>query len=101
MSRAKADRFVGIDVSKARVDVHVQPEGTAFYCATDTEGLASLVERLTPLQPRPVVLEASGGYEGVISAACRLRGSAWRSTTRRRPGSETAASRVKSEPGPR
>ncbi len=23
-----ADRFVGIDVSKARVDVHVRPDGT-------------------------------------------------------------------------
>src|SRR5713101_9412481 len=30
-----ADRFVGIDVSKARVDVHVRPDGTAFGCATD------------------------------------------------------------------
>ena len=64
-----ADRFVGIDVSKARVDVHVRPEGTAFYCATDTEGLAALAERLTPLQPRLVVLEASGGYEGVVAGA--------------------------------
>ena len=64
-----ADRFIGIDVSKARVDVHVRPEGTAFYCATDTDGLAALVGRLTPLRPRLVVLEASGGYEGVVAAA--------------------------------
>src|SRR6516165_2621230 len=58
-----ADRFVGIDVSKARVDVHVRPDGTAFYSGTDTEGLAELVRRLTPLRPTLVVLEASGGYE--------------------------------------
>lgn len=63
-----ADRFVGIDVSKARVDVHVRPDGTAFWSATDTEGLAELVRRLTPLRPTLVVLEASGGYEGVIAA---------------------------------
>ena len=63
-----ADRFVGIDVSKARVDVHVRPDGTALWSATDTEGLAELVRRLTPLQPTLVVLEASGGYEGVIAA---------------------------------
>ena len=63
-----ADRFVGIDVSKARVDVHVRPDGTAFFSATDTEGLAELVRRLTPLRPMLVVLEASGGYEGVIAA---------------------------------
>jgi transposase len=63
-----ADRFVGIDVSKARVDVHVRPDSTAFWSATDPEGLAELVRRLTPLRPTLVVLEASGGYEGVIAA---------------------------------
>ena len=67
--KTEAERFVGIDVSKARVDVHVRPDGTAFWSATDTEGLAELVRRLTPLRPTLVVLEASGGYEGVIAAA--------------------------------
>jgi transposase len=64
-----ADRFVGIDVSKARVDVHVRPDGTAFGCATDPEGLSALVARLKPLSPCLIVLEASGGYEGVVAAA--------------------------------
>jgi len=64
-----ADRFVGIDVSKARVDVQVRPDGTAFGCATDPEGLGVLVARLQPLSPCLVVLEASGGYEGVVAAA--------------------------------
>jgi len=64
-----ADRFVGIDVSKARVDVHVRPDGTAFGCATDPEGLSALVARLKPLSPCLVVLEASGGYERVVAAA--------------------------------
>jgi hypothetical protein len=68
-AETEADRFVGIDVSKARVDVHVRPEGSVFYCTTDTDGLAELVGRLTPLRPRLVVLEASGGYEGVVAAA--------------------------------
>jgi transposase len=63
------DRFVGIDVSKARVDVHVRPDGTAFGCATDPEGLGALVARLKPLSPCLVVLEASGGYEGVVAGA--------------------------------
>lgn len=67
--KTEADRFIGIDVSKARVDVHVRPEGSVFYCTTDTDGLAELVGRLTPLRPRLVVLEASGGYEGVVAAA--------------------------------
>jgi transposase len=65
----EADRLIGIDVSKARVDVHVRPDATAFHCTTDPDGLAELATRLTPLQPRLVVLEASGGFEGVVAAA--------------------------------
>ncbi len=64
-----ADRYVGIDVSKGRVDVHVRPDGTAFACATDPDGLADLVRRLKPLQPKLIAMEASGGYEGVVAAA--------------------------------
>jgi transposase len=64
-----ADRFVGIDVSKARADVHARPDDTAFGCATGPEGLGTLVARLQPLSPCLVVLEASGGYEGVVAAA--------------------------------
>ncbi len=64
-----ADRFVGIDVSKNRVDVHVRPDATAFACTTNPEGLADLVNRLAPLQPQLIAMEASGGYEGVVAAA--------------------------------
>ena len=64
-----ADRFVGIDVSKGRVDVHVRPDATAFACTTDAEGLADLVTRVTSLQPQLIAMEASGGYEGVVAAA--------------------------------
>jgi transposase len=68
-AKSETDRFTGIDVSKARVDIHVRPDGTAFHCPTDSEGLAELIGRLTPLRPRLVVLEASGGYESVVAAA--------------------------------
>jgi DNA replication protein DnaC len=68
-AKSEADRFIGIDVSKARVDVHVRTDGTAFHSTTGTDGLAALVGRLTPLRPRRVVLEASGGCEGVVAAA--------------------------------
>jgi transposase len=64
-----ADRFVGIDVSKSWVDVHVRPDGTKWRCTTDSEGLAELVRRLHPLHPRLVVMEASGGYEGIVAAS--------------------------------
>ena len=68
-SMPAADRFVGIDVSKAWVDVHVRPDGTVFHCATDSEGLAELVRRVHPLKPCLIVMEASGGYEGIVAAS--------------------------------
>jgi transposase len=66
-SKSEVDRFVGIDVSKAWVDVHVRPEGTAFRCEVDSEGLSELVRRLKPLVPRLVAMEASGGYEAIVA----------------------------------
>jgi transposase len=38
--------FVGIDVSKAQLDVHVRPSGEAFAVARNGKGLNELVERL-------------------------------------------------------
>lgn len=68
-STLAADRFVGIDVSKSWVDVHVRPDGTACRCLTDGAGLTELVRRLQPLSPVLVVMEASGGYEGIVAAS--------------------------------
>jgi len=61
--------FVGIDVSKDRLDVHVRPSGEVFGVARDGEGLEELVARLRPLAPTLVVLEATGGFEAVVAAA--------------------------------
>ena len=66
--------FVGIDVSKAALDVAVRPGGTAFRVANDPRGLAELVERLRPLRPALVVLEATGGYELPAVAALQAAG---------------------------
>ena len=66
--------YVGIDVAKDRLDVHVRPGGKAFAVARDGEGLAALVERLIGLAPALVVLEATGGYEQTVAAAIAAAG---------------------------
>src|SRR3954462_10994483 len=68
----KAPTFVGIDVSKQRLDVHARPSGESF--ATDDEGVAGLVERLAALAPALVVLEAAGGLEVRLAAALAAAG---------------------------
>ncbi|HTZ79523.1 MAG TPA: IS110 family transposase [Stellaceae bacterium] len=66
--------FVGIDVSKDRLDVHVRPGGEAFAVARDGEGLTVLVGRLRDLAPRLVAVEATGGFEMTVSAAIGAAG---------------------------
>jgi transposase len=61
--------FVGIDVSKDRLDVHVLPEGTAFAVARDGKGVADLIDRLSALALERVAVEATGGFETVVAAA--------------------------------
>jgi transposase len=66
--------FVGIDVSKASLDVHLRPQGKSFRLANDPDGIAILVERLKALGPAGIVLEATGGYETAAAAALALAG---------------------------
>src|SRR2546427_3232479 len=54
--------FVGIDVSKAQLDVAFRPEGRVS-APNDEAGGAQGLERLRAVPPTPVVLEATGGLE--------------------------------------
>jgi transposase len=60
---------VGIDVSKDRLDVHVEPSGEAFAIARNAGGVEALVERLRGLSPKTVAVEATGGFETVVVAS--------------------------------
>jgi transposase len=60
---------VGIDVSKARLDVALLPSGETFALANDEEGLRELTEKLTEVRPALVVLEATGGLQRPLVAA--------------------------------
>lgn len=61
--------FVGIDVAKQHLDIHVRPTDERFRLLRDEAGLGNLVERLRCLGPVLVVLEATGGYEVPVAAA--------------------------------
>lgn len=55
--------FVGIDVSKARLDVAVRPSGQSESVSNDQAGIKALVKRLGEIHPSLIVLEATGGIE--------------------------------------
>lgn len=67
-SKTESDRYVGIDIAKDHAAVHVRPDGITFSCRTDAQGLHDLLARLQPLEPKLIVLEATGGYEAVVAA---------------------------------
>jgi len=56
------ETYVGIDVSKDRLDVHILPQDEAFAVERNGKGLALLVERLRPLLPSLIVVEATGSF---------------------------------------
>ena len=66
--------FVGIDVSKARLDIAIRPAGTTSTAPHDDAGMASVVEQLRQMQPTLVVMEATGGLEVVLSGALAAAG---------------------------
>jgi len=66
--------FVGIDISKARLDVALRPAGSPFTVPYDDAGIAMVVERLGALSPVGIVVEATGGLEVLLSGALATAG---------------------------
>jgi len=66
--------FVGIDVSKAALDVAVHRPATRWTVDYTEATLPPLVARLTALAPALIVLEATGGLEGPLVGALAVAG---------------------------
>ena len=70
---ANATTWIGIDVSKAKLDVAVSPSAEQWQVDRTPAGLSVLVERLHALRPERIVLEATGGHEVIVAAALASR----------------------------
>lgn len=62
------ETFVGIDVAKDQLDVHVLPKAAHFTTNNDVNGIAVLIARLREENPSVIIMEASGGYETTLAA---------------------------------
>lgn len=60
--------FVGIDISKAWLDIAVHEQAETFRASNDEAGIASLVKRLKKLKASLIVLEPTGGFEMLVVA---------------------------------
>lgn len=56
-------QYVGIDVSKLRLDVHIHPLGEVLSVDNCPAGFGKLIARLKRLKTAAAGVEASGGYE--------------------------------------
>jgi transposase len=63
-----AESFVGIDVSKAWLDIAVHEQPEEYRVSNEDAGIASLVKRLKKLKPTLIVLEPTGGFEMLVLA---------------------------------
>ena len=61
--------YVGIDISKDRLDRAVRGEECVWQVGNTPEGIASLVQQMQELQPELNVVEATGGYQRAVVEA--------------------------------
>ena len=67
MSAQENRSFVGIDVSKEKIDIHIRPHDISW--TQGNSDFETLVKNLAVYKPELIVLEPTGGYEhGVYSA---------------------------------
>ena len=55
--------YVGIDVSKDRLDVAILGEERGWQVDNSSKGIVQLVNQMQELQPELIVVEATGGYQ--------------------------------------
>jgi transposase len=63
MSEVVMEKFVGIDVAKASLDVHIDTDKKSLHVAYDEAGMLEIVRELRRAAPTLIVLEATGGLE--------------------------------------
>lgn len=76
MKDPKFTRYVGIDVSKATLDVFIAPSGELFQVGNDDEGIAMLLKRLAEPSGTLVVMEATGKLETLCASQLAKHGHA-------------------------
>jgi transposase len=62
--------FVGVDVSKYWLDVHIYPKNESFKFDNSTVGINKLLKILSYYTIEQVVCESSGGYEDLLLKLC-------------------------------
>jgi len=63
MSERGKELFIGIDVSKGKLDIALSPTGEFMSFSNNEDGISCMLDFIKPFSPSLVVLEATGGLE--------------------------------------
>ena len=74
MSERKEEQFVGIDVSKAMLEVAIRPSGERWSVVNEEQGVRELVKALEKTAPTLIVVEATGGIQTLVVAELAAAG---------------------------
>lgn len=66
--------FVGIDISKERLDISALPEKMDWSVSNDDGGVKQLTTKLKSLKPTLIVMEATGSYGSLVAATLTAEG---------------------------
>ncbi len=67
MNNSISQIFVGVDVSKNSLDVHIYPVNKAFTVANSKKGIREMKRKLARYCVGQIVCEATGGYEILLT----------------------------------
>lgn len=73
-SESMTDVYVGIDVSKARLDLARGDGPPILSVSNDAAGIARIIQLLTPIRPAVIAVEATGGLERALLDALLAAG---------------------------
>jgi transposase len=69
-----AQVYVGVDISKARLDVYLHPTNKLMAFSNSDDGINQFIEKLKAYKVEQVVCESSGGYEDLMLMRLRKTG---------------------------
>lgn len=74
MTQATYKYYLGIDVSKAKLDIALNEKAKIICCNNTELAIDEIISELPPAQESLVILEATGGYERLASRIFKKRG---------------------------
>ena len=65
---------IGIDIAKKQFDMHLLKQNKDMWLPNDADGISKCVQLCREAKPELIVMEATGGYEGLLAGHLQAEG---------------------------